>query len=78
MDPLEHNKTTLTQLQAMPNVTMYGGFYQPNQNQINNDLWAGASLLYLCNQVGGITSTCTVTVTGQGTNNFTYDMVTTA
>lgn len=59
----------------MPNVTMYGGFYQPNQNQINNGLWAGASLIYLCNQVGGITSTCTVTVTDQGTNNFTYDMV---
>jgi hypothetical protein len=66
---------TLTQLEAMPNVTMYGGFYQPNQHIINSGLWAGVSLLYLCSQVGGITPTCNVTVTGQGTNNFTYDMV---
>jgi hypothetical protein len=66
---------TLTQLQAMPTVTMYGGFYQPNQNQINNGLWTGVSVFYLCNQVGGITSTSTITVSGQGINTFTYDMV---
>ena len=66
---------TLTQIKAMPNATMYGGFYQPNQNQINNGLWAGVSVLYLCNQVGGITSTTNITVTGQGNNTFTYDMI---
>ena len=66
---------TLTQLKAMPSVTMYGGYYQPNQNLINNGNWTGVTLLYLCNQVGGLTSTCNVTVTGQGPNEFTYDMV---
>jgi cell division septation protein DedD len=66
---------TLTQLKSMPNVTNYGGFYQPNQNQINNGLWAGVSVLYLCNQVGGITSNSNITVTGQGVNSFTYDMI---
>jgi hypothetical protein len=66
---------TLTQLKAMPAISGYGGFYQPNQNQINNGNWTGVSLLYLCNQVGGLTSTSNVTVTGQGINNFTYDMV---
>lgn len=66
---------TLTQLEALPNITQYGGFYQPNQHTINSGLWTGVSLLTLCNQVGGIISTCNVTVTGQGVNNFTYDMV---
>ena len=66
---------TLSQLEALPNITQYGGFYQPNQHTINSGLWTGVSLLTLCNQVGGITSTCNVTVAGQGVNNFTYDMV---
>lgn len=66
---------TLTELEAMPNVTMDGGFYQTKQGIVNNGLWTGVSLLYLCNQVGGITPDSTVTVTGQGTTQFTYDMV---
>ncbi len=66
---------TLSQLQAMPDVTMYGGFYQQNQARVNSGLWTGVDLLYLCNQVGGITPTCNVTVTGQGTNIFPYNMV---
>jgi hypothetical protein len=66
---------TLAELQSLPATSGYGGFYQPNQQIINNGLWTGASLLYLCNQVHGLNSTCTVTVTGQGVNNFTYSMV---
>jgi hypothetical protein len=65
----------LTDLQNMPSVSMYGGFYQPNQRQLNVGLWTGVSLLYLCNQAGDITPTCNMIVTGQGTNIFTYDMV---
>ncbi|MCW4010605.1 MAG: hypothetical protein NWF05_08300 [Candidatus Bathyarchaeota archaeon] len=66
---------TLTELQAMPNVTGYGGFYQTNQKIVNGGLWTGVSLLHLCNEVGGISPDCTIAVTGQGTNSFTYDMV---
>jgi|WetSurMetagenome_2_1015567.scaffolds.fasta_scaffold11472_6 hypothetical protein len=66
---------TLTQLKALPSIAMYGGFYQQNQQIVNNGLWTGIDLLTLCDQVGGITSTCTVTVKGQGTNSFTYEMV---
>jgi hypothetical protein len=66
---------TLTQLQAMPSVSMYGGFYQANQHIGNSGLWMGVSVLYLCNQVGGININTNITVTGQGTNTFTYDMV---
>jgi hypothetical protein len=67
---------TLTQLENTPSINMNGGFYQPNQHVANSGLWTGVSLLYLCNQVGGITPTCYLSVTGQGTNNFTYDMIT--
>jgi hypothetical protein len=66
---------TLTDLQSLPATSGYGGFYQPNQQTVNNGLWTGVSLLYLCNQVNGLTSTCKIIVTGQGVNNFTYDMV---
>jgi hypothetical protein len=66
---------TLTELQNMSATSMYGGFYQTNQHVVNNGLYTGISLLQLCNQVGGITPTCNVTVTGQGTNVFTYEMV---
>jgi hypothetical protein len=66
----------LTDLQNMPAVSGYGGYYQPNQNQINSGNWTGVPLYYLCNQVGGITPTCTVSVIGQSTNNFTAAMVT--
>jgi hypothetical protein len=66
---------SLDDLKAMPAITMYGGFYQPNQKQINNGLYTGVSLYNLCNQSEGITATCNITVLGQGTNSFTYDMV---
>jgi hypothetical protein len=67
---------SLTDMQAMFAVSGYGGFYQPNQKQINCGNWTGVSLNYLCSQIaGGITSTCTISVIGQATNNFTYDMV---
>jgi hypothetical protein len=66
---------TLAEIQAMPNVTMYGGFYQTNQRIVNSGLWTGVSLLYLCEQVGGISPSSNVTVTGQGTNIFNYSMV---
>lgn len=66
---------TLTQLQAMPSVSMYGGFYQINQQIGNSGLWTGVSVLYLCNQVGGITPNNNIMVTGQGDSSFTYDMV---
>jgi hypothetical protein len=66
---------SLADIQSMPAVNMYGGFYQPNQRQINNGLWKGVSLFYICNQTGGITPTCDITIIGQGINNFTYDMV---
>jgi hypothetical protein len=65
---------TLAELQNLPSVSGYGGYYQPNQNQINSGNWTGVSLYYLCNQTSGITSTCNVSVVGQGTNNFTYAM----
>jgi hypothetical protein len=66
---------TLTQIKAMPIVSLPGGFYQTNQNQINSGTWTGVSVLYLCNQVGGITANTNITVTGQGNNTFTYTMV---
>ena len=66
---------TLSELQSLPSVSGYGGYYQPNQNQINSGNWTGVSLNYLCNQTSGITPTCTISVIGQGTNNFTYEMV---
>lgn len=66
---------TLTQLQAMPVTSGYGGFYQPNQQIANRGLWTGVSVLYLCNQVGGINAYSNITVTGQGSNSFTYDMI---
>jgi hypothetical protein len=66
---------TLTQLEALPSVTWYGGFYQPNQKQINSGLWTGVELLYLCDQVGGLSPSGNVTVTGQGNNTFTYSMI---
>jgi hypothetical protein len=66
---------TLTQLEALPNVTMYGGFYQQNQQIVNNGLWTGVDVLTLCDQVGGITPTCTISVRGTGTNTFTYNMI---
>jgi hypothetical protein len=66
---------TLTELEALPSVSMYGGFYQQNQKIGNNGLWTGVSVLTLCNQVGGITPDCTIAVTGQGTNTFTYEMI---
>jgi len=66
---------TITQLQAMPSVSMYGGFYQTNQQIGNSGLWTGVSVLYLCNQVGGISTNNNIMVTGQGDNSFTYDMV---
>jgi hypothetical protein len=66
---------TLTQLQAMPSVSSYGGFYQTNQHIGNSGNWTGVSILYLCNQVGGINTYSNITVTGQGNNSFTYDMV---
>jgi hypothetical protein len=66
---------TLTQLQTISSVSMYGGFYQTNQHIGNSGLWTGVSVLYLCNQVGGININTNITVTGQGNNTFTYDMV---
>lgn len=66
---------TITQLQAMPSISLYGGFYQTNQHIGNSGLWTGVSVLYLCNQVGGINPYTNVTVSGQGDNTFTYDMV---
>jgi hypothetical protein len=66
---------TLTQLKALPSTSMYGGYYQPNQNIINNGLWVGVSVLTLCNQVGGINANTNITVTGQGNNTFTYQMI---
>ncbi len=66
---------TLSDLQNLPSVSGYGGYYQPNQNQVNNGNWTGVSLYYLCNQTSGITSTCNVSVIGQGTNDFSYEMV---
>ncbi len=66
---------TLTQLEAMPSISMYGGIYQTNQQISNRGLWTGVSVLYLCNQVGGINAYNNITVTGQGNNSFTYDMV---
>jgi hypothetical protein len=66
---------TLTQLKAMPATSGWGGFYQTIQSQSNNGFWTGVALLYLCNQVGGITQYSNITVTGQGINNFTYNMV---
>jgi hypothetical protein len=65
----------LTDLQNMPAISGYGGYYQPNQNQVNNGNWTGVPVSYLCNQVGGINPTCTISVIGQGTNNFTATMV---
>ena len=61
----------------MPSVTMYGGFYQLTQKIIDNGLYSGVSLLYLCNQVGGIRPTSTIQITGQNGHifKFTYDMV---
>jgi hypothetical protein len=69
---------TLTQLKTMPIVNMSGGYYQPNQNQINSGYWTGVSVLYLCNQVGGINANTHITVTGQGNNTFTYQMINSA
>ncbi len=66
---------SLTQLQAMPSVSGYGGFYQTNQRVGNSGLWIGVSVLYLCNQVGGISQTSNITVSGQGNNSFTYDTI---
>ena len=66
---------TLTQLQAMPNISLYGGFYQTNQHIGNSGLWTGVAVDYICIQAGGINSNTNVTVTGQGSNTFTYDMV---
>jgi hypothetical protein len=66
---------TLTQLQAMPSIILYGGFYQTNQHIGNSGLWTGVSVMYLCNQVGGINTNTNITVTGQGNNTFTYDMI---
>ena len=66
---------TLTQLQDMPSTSGNGGFYQANQQIGNRGIWTGVSVLYLCNQVGGISTNSNITVTGQGNNSFTYDMV---
>jgi cell division septation protein DedD len=66
---------TLTQLQAMPSISLYGGFYQINQHIGNSGLWTGVTVMYLCNQVGGINPNTNITVTGQGNNTFTYDMI---
>lgn len=66
---------TLSELQSLPATSGYGGFYQPNQQIINNGLWTGVSVLYLCNQVHGLTQTSAITVIGLGVNNFTYSMV---
>jgi hypothetical protein len=66
---------TLTELEALPSSSMYGGFYQQNQKIGNNGLWTGVSVLSLCKEVGGITPDNTITVTGQGTNTFTYEMI---
>jgi len=66
---------TLTQLQAMPSISLYGGFYQTNQHIGNSGLWTGVAVDYLCIQAGGINSNTNITVTGQGSNTFTYDMV---
>jgi hypothetical protein len=66
---------TLAQLQQnFQAITGYGGFYQINQNQINPGNWTGTSLYDVCYQ-NGLTSTCNISVVGQGTNNFTYAMV---
>ncbi len=66
---------TLTQFKALESVSMYGGYYQPNQNISNNGLWKGVSVFTLCNQVGGINPNTNITVTGQGNNTFTYTMI---
>ena len=35
---------TLTQLQAMPGISLYGGFYQTNQHISNSGLWTGVAV----------------------------------
>jgi hypothetical protein len=66
---------TLTDLQNLPATSGYGGFYEPNQHQINSGNWTGVTLAYLCSQTSSFPSTCNVSVIRQETNNFTYGMV---
>ncbi len=64
---------TVADLQALPSVSMYGGYYQ--SGTIEGGLWTGVSLRTLCNQVGGINRSCKVIVYGQGVLTFSYDMI---
>jgi hypothetical protein len=66
---------SLAQLEQQSSVSGYGGYYQPNQKQVNIGLWTGVSLLTLVNEDGGIVPGSNITVVGQGTNTFTYSMV---
>ncbi len=59
-------------LAMMPSVTYYGGTWK-NGAVINNGNYTGVPLLDLCNIVGGITSSNTVTVTGSDGYTVSYN-----
>ena len=59
-------------LALMSSVTLYGGSYKSSVGVFNNGSYTGVTLLSLCNLVGGITSSNTVTVTGSDAYTVTY------